>query len=116
MGKIDGEKGLWHNKFILFLKRKILNLKTFNKILFFLLIILGLAYVAGTNNLAIQGFVMGDLKEQRNKLAAENKRLELKAMTLSSYNIISGKISGLKMVAVGEIDYLNGANEAVAKK
>ena len=99
-----------------YFKKNILSFKTLNKILLVILIALGLFYIAGTNDLAIQGFTLSDLKEQRNKLADENKKLELKAMTLSSYNIISEKIGNLKMVAVGEIDYINGANDAVAKK
>lgn len=96
--------------------KSFLNLKALNKILFAAMIVLSIFYIAGTNDLAIQGFALSDLKAQRNKLADENKKLELKAMTLSSYNIISGKIDNLKMVAVGEIDYINGSNDVVAKK
>lgn len=116
MEKIKFQENCQTNGLARFFKKSLLNLKILNKILFISLIVLGIFYIAGTNNLAIQGFTLSDLKEQRNKLSDENKKLELKAMTLSSYNIISGKIDNLKMVAVGEIDYINGGSETVAKK
>ncbi len=100
-----------------FFKRKnIFNFKNFNRLLLMMIIILGIYYIAGTNDLSIKGMALSDLKQERNKLADENNKLELQAMTLSSYNRISERISGLKMVAVGNIDYINGEIEAVAKK
>lgn len=116
MQSLNDEKGLSKNNFALFFKKSIFNLKALNKILFVSIIVLGIFYVAGINDLSIQGFALSDLREQRNKLADENKKLELRAMTLSSYNVISGKVANLKMVAVGEIDYINDGKEAVAKR
>ena len=113
---MNTEKVFFENNLAPFFKKYILNIKTLNKILFIAIIVLGIFYIAGTNDLAIQGFGLSDLKEQRNKLADENKKLELKAMTLSSYNAISEKINNLKMVAVGEINYINSSKEAVAKR
>ena len=113
---MNNEKEFSKNSMVSFFKKNILSLKTFNKVLFVCLIALSVFYIAGTNDLAIQGFALSDLKEERNKLADENKKLELKAMTLSSYNAISGKIDNLKMVAVGEIEYINDAGGLVAKR
>jgi len=96
--------------------KKLFNLRTFNFTLLLVLIAAGIFYVAGTSDLAIQGYALSDLKEQRNRLSDENQKLELKAMTLSSYSLISGKIDNLKMVAVGEIEYINGGAGAMAKK
>lgn len=112
---MDNKKGASLNN-PSFFKKHFFSLKNFNKVLFAGLIVLGIFYVAGSNDLAIQGFALSDLKEQRNKLAEENKKLELKAMTLSSYSVISGKVEGLKMVAVGEIDYISAGSGIVAKK
>lgn len=112
----NNEKASAIKNFTWFFKKTLLNLKTLNKVLFAAMIVLGVLYIAGTNDLAIRGFELSDLKEQRNKLANENKKLELKAMTLSSYNIISGKIDSLKMVAVGEIDYISAGSGIVVKK
>lgn len=116
MQKLNNQECPSKNGLAGFFKNSGLNFKFFNKILFISAIVLGIYYIAGTNNLSIQGFALSDLKEQRNKLADENKKLELKAMTLSSYNIIIGKIDNLKMVAVGEINYINGGQGSVAKK
>ena len=99
-----------------YFRKNILNLKNANKVLFCLIIVLGIFYVAGANDLAIKGFALSDLKEQSGKIAAENKKLELTIMTLSSLNAISEKVNNLKMVAVGNINYINGSNDTVAKK
>lgn len=99
-----------------FIKKGWLNLKNFNKILFVIIIAAGVYYIAGINDLAIKGYALSDLKEQRNKLATGNNKLELKAMTLSSYGAISEKINNLKMVAVGNVEYLAAGTETVAKK
>lgn len=100
----------------LFVFKGLFNLRNINKALALIIIVIGIFYMAGINNLVIKGFVLSDLKQQRNKIAAENKKLELEAMSLSSFNIISQKISNLKMVAVGNIDYISSVNEVVAKK
>lgn len=116
MEKINCQENCKPNNLRPFIKKNVLNLQTFNKILFILIIVLGIYYIAGTNDLTIKGFALSDLKEQQNKLANENNKLELKAMTLSSYSAIGKKINNLKMVAVGNIDYIAGGTEMVAKK
>ena len=97
-------------------KNNIFNFRNFNKLLFIIIIILGVFYIAGANDLATKGFVLSDMKHQRNRITDENKKLELQVMALSSYGAISEKIADLKMVAVGEVDYLNLNNGIVAKK
>jgi hypothetical protein len=98
------------------LNKNFFNLKIFNKIIFAIVIILGVSYIIGFNGLTIKGFTLNELKLEHNKIAEENKKLELEAMTLSSYGNISDKINNLKMVAVGKVDYINGRVETVAKK
>lgn len=100
----------------LFSGKKIFNLKNFNRAVFFAIIILSVYYIAGVNDLAIKGFALGDLKGQKNKLIEANNKLELTALTSSSYSNIKKRISNLKMVAVGEVSYLTAGAEAVAKK
>lgn len=98
------------------IKKSHVNLKIFNKLLFALFIVMGIYYIALANDLSVKGFALSDLKQQRNKLAEANNKLELEAMALSSYANINQRISGLKMVAVGNIDYINGGSDLVAKK
>jgi hypothetical protein len=104
------------NNFKLPILKKLFNLKDFNKVLLILAIFLSVYYIAGTNDLAIKGFKLNELKKQQSKLADENKKLELNIMALSSYNNISQRIDNLKMVAVGNIDYISSNLETVAKK
>lgn len=92
------------------------NLKNINKAVLLAVIILAVYYIAGTNDLAINGFMLSDLKRQKNKLIEANNKLELTALTLSSYSNIKEKIRNLKMVAAGEVSYLTAGVEAVAKK
>ena len=96
-------------------KNKWFSLKIFNKVLGFAIVALGIFYLAGANDLAIKGFVLNELKSQRDKLADENNKLELKAMALSSYGAVSQKVKSLKMVAAGSVAYIVVA-EAVAVK
>lgn len=98
------------------IKKSLFNLNNINKFLLFAIIILGVYYIAGTNDLNIKGFALSDLKGQKNKLIAANNKLELKALTSSSYANIKEKVSSLKMVAAGEVSYLTAGAEAVAKK
>ena len=108
MEKANGQKSA--------IKKSAFNLKNLNKALLFTIIILGVYYIAGINDLTIKGFALSDLKGQKNKLIAANSRLEFNALTLSSYSNIKEKVSGLKMVAAGEVSYLTAGAEAVAKK
>ena len=108
MGKTNSQK--------FFIKKNILNLKNINKALLFAIIILGVYFIAGTNDLTVKGFVLSDLKGQKNKLVEANNKLELNALTSSSYLNIKEKVSGLKMVAAGEISYITVGAGVVAKK
>lgn len=99
-----------------FTAKKIFNLKNLNRAVFFTIIILSVYYIAGVNDLSIKGFALSELKAQKNKLIETNNKLELNALTSSSYFKIKEKISSLKMVAAGEVNYLTAGAEAVAKK
>ena len=98
------------------IKKSVFNLKNLNKALLFAAIILGVYYIAGTNDLTIKGFALSDLKGRKNKLIEANNKLELDALTSSSYANIKEKVSNLKMVAAGEVSYLIAGADAVAKK
>jgi hypothetical protein len=99
-----------------FIAKKLLSIKNLNKFIVLVIIFLSVFYVAGVNDLSIKGFALSDLKQQKNKLVEANNKLELEAMTLSSYSRISERVSGLKMVAVGEVSYLSAGGGIVAKK
>ncbi len=100
----------------IFKRSEIFNLKNFNKALALAIIILSVYYVAGMNDLAIKGFALSELKQQKNKLTEANNKLELDAMSISSYGKISERVAGLKMVAVGQVNYINASADSVAKR
>lgn len=94
-----------------------LNIKFLNKILFSMIIIFCLVYVATNNDLIVKGFKLQDLKTEVAKLQETNKNYELEAMNLEAYNSISKRVERFNMVAVGdEVDYLTITNMAVARK
>jgi len=105
-----------HENKKLFDAKKLLNLRNLNKSLFLAIVILAVYYVAGVNDLATKGFALSELKQQENKLIEANNKLELEAMTLSSYGQLSQRVAGLKMVAVGEINYLSDNSGTVARR
>jgi len=98
-------------------KKSFLNLRNFNRFLFSLIIISGLYYVVSINDLAIKGFSLQKLRQEVRLLNAANKEIDLKIMSLESYNELSQRATDdLKMVAVGEIDYLTAINGVVVKR
>lgn len=98
------------------IKKNIFNLKNVNKAMLLAIIILGIYYIAGINDLTIKGFALSDLKAQKNKLSEANNKLELNALNSSSYTNIKKRIGNLRMIAAGNVSYLTASAEAVAKK
>ena len=97
-------------------KNKILNLKKFNQVVLILVIILGVYYIAGINDLTVKGFELQELKASAMEIEDNNNNLELRIMSLGSYNNLSERIADLDMVAVGKVEYISGASSFVAKR
>lgn len=89
------------------------KLQKINKILFLLIIVTGVMYLIGTNDVSIKSFVLQQHKKEAMKLRNDNNDLELQTMSLSSYNNLSRRVEGMKLVKVDKIDYIN-INTAVA--
>ena len=90
------------------------SLKTFNRMLFLLIIICGVYYMASINDLSVKGFKLLEFKEKISQLNSENNKLELEVMSLGSYGNLNQRVERLNMVAVGEIDYIVGSEAVVA--
>jgi hypothetical protein len=99
-----------------FIVKRLFNLKSFNKLLVCLIIILGVSYMACMNDLAIKGFILQDLKSKSKKLTSDNNNTELEIMKLQAYENIDAKAKEMKMVQVDKIDYINVLSSIVAKK
>ncbi len=100
----------------IFSKKQKITLKYFNKILFILCVIVGISYLACVNDLAVQGFILTDLKKNIQELNKKNSELELKIMMLESYNNISERAYNLKMVKAENVDFVQAVPEEVARK
>jgi len=92
------------------------NLKIFNIFIFVLVLVSGVYYLVGINDLTIKGFKLQELKKEVSQLNDKNKELEIKVTYLESYNNLNERAQELKMVAVGEIDYITSVVEIVAKR
>ncbi len=96
-------------------KKTILR-KIIIKFIFCLIVICGISYIASVNNLSIKGFVLIDLKTKVLELQKENENIELKVMSLESYENITERAKELKMVKVDKINYITKVNDFVAKR
>lgn len=87
-----------------------------NKILLVLIIAASVAYIGTVNDLSIKGFVISELEKKSATLSAQKQSLELDSMLLGSYEAISSKAEGLKMVKNDKIEYIDVSSGPVAVK
>lgn len=112
-GEMSGSR---HRRSLGNIFKRMLNLKNLNRLLLLIIIVGGIYYLIGINDLTVKGFKLYELKSRVNKLALENKDMELKITSLKSYNNLSERAKNISMVAVGDIDYITVIDEIVAKK
>jgi hypothetical protein len=92
--KIEKNKPIW------------MNIKFFNAFLVIMIVVGGLYYVTGINDLVVKGFTVQELKNKAAILSEENQNLTVETASLKSYNNLAKKIGDLKMVAVDNVDYI----------
>jgi len=97
-------------------KQKKNKLRFVNLSLFCLLVVFSASYLWGTSDASIKSYILGQKKKEANKIKNTNNELELRAMSLSSYNNLSKKLADLKMVKVDKIDYINGVTSVALIK
>lgn len=95
---------------------KSFNLKYFNLGVFALILGLGIFYLINISNLTVLGFVLRDLKSEVSVVASEKLAKEEEVNRVRSYQALSDRTKNLNMVAIGEVEYLRVAGDAVAKK
>lgn len=98
------------------LQKPKISLKILNGLMLAAIFLIGAAYLVGVNDLAIKSFVLQGERKKLKQIEAEASELELKAMALSSFNVLSQKISGLGMVKIDKIDYLKVPGAVAMKK
>jgi hypothetical protein len=82
------------------------NIKTLNILLVAVIVVGGLYYVTGINDLVVKGFILQELKTKVALLQEKNQNLNAETASLKSYNNLAKRITGLNMVAVDNVDYL----------
>jgi cell division protein FtsB len=90
--------------------------KIANSFLVCLILITGVYYLASINDLSVKSFKLRDLRAESEELVRTNREIEAKMMNLESYGGLSARLESLKMVSVGEVEYLVVKNNIVAKK
>ncbi len=95
---------------------KIINLKRFNIALFLLIIVGGVYFLTGINDLTVKGFKLQELKVEASELNEGINNLEEEVMALEAYNNLNKRIDELDMVSVGKIDYLSSSGGVAVVK
>jgi hypothetical protein len=90
-----------------------MNIKTLNSFLVVLIILGGLYYVTGINDLVVKGFTLQTLKTKVALLQEQNQGLHVETASLQSYSNLSARVASLNMVPVDNVDYLK-INNGVA--
>lgn len=93
-----------------------INLRLVNKVLGCLVIASFIYFLTGTNDLAVKGFAIRDLKAQSVQLHQENVNLEIKTTTLGSYIELGERVAQLDLIAAEDIKYVSADAPVVAKK
>lgn len=96
--------------------RKSFSVRTLNRAAIICLVVFGLYYVAGVNDLVAKGFKLQELKNKMVALADENRDLSAKVTTLKSYNNLAKRIEKLDMVATGKVDYIKVNSSVLAAR
>lgn len=93
----------------------IINLKSANLMIGFLILFFGLGYLIQVNSLATKGYQIKELEKKITDLNQENSDLQLDALSLQSMGAVKDKVNELKMVSANETDYLQPTAVAVAR-
>jgi len=104
-------------KIILLSARKRINAQLVNRALLAVVVVMGVYYFTGVNDLAVKGFTMQELSRELNSLTEENKDLTNTSLALKSFDNVNDRIKNLGMVAVGSnVDYVSAGASLVAKR
>ncbi|MCK5062174.1 hypothetical protein KAR28_06550 [Candidatus Parcubacteria bacterium] len=87
-----------------------------NKLLLGLIAFAGIGFIITTNDIAVQGFVLAELKSDLSIIEKANAEYELTVLKLESMASINERAKSLKMVKVDNIEYVSVIDTSVAVK
>ena len=97
-------------------KIKYKKLQLVNKLLLGLIIFTGVGFIIVTNDIAVQGFVLAELKTDLLTMEKTNAEYELTALRLESMANVNERAKELKMVKVDDVEYISVTDTSVAIK
>lgn len=71
-------------------------------------------YLVLNNSATEKGFTIRSMEKRINELQNQRQKLDLSVVTDESMDSLDGKIQGLGLVPVTEVDYMNGGSGSVA--
>ncbi len=92
------------------------NLRLVNRALFLLIVIFGVYYIIGANDLTVKGFTVMNLKKQLDQVSSENMNLQSRIINMDSYTDIDKEIQDLGMVSVNNMKYVEAGAGMVARR
>lgn len=90
------------------------DIRVLNALLGIAAIALFAGYLALNNSATEKGFAIRSTERRINELQNQRQKLDLSVVTDESMDSLDGKIKGLGLVPVTEIDYVNGGTGVVA--
>ena len=97
-------------------KTKYIKWQFVNKILIGLILFVGIGFIITTNDIAVQGFVLAELKSDLLTIEKSNDEYGLAVLKLESMANINDRAKELKMVKVDDIEYISVIDTSVAIK
>ncbi len=82
----------------------------------FIFVIGSLLYVLQTSAVSTTGYEITAMQKQIQSLKQENQRVQFDIATHRSMKSIQARLSGLRMVAADEVEYINVPGGAVARR
>lgn len=71
-----------------------------------ILFVFGLLYLSQSNKMALRGYDIADLEQQKQELMSERERLEIESSRLQSLQEIEKGLKDSKLVPVNKINYI----------
>lgn len=93
-----------------------LDTKAVRIVLVGIIVFVGSAYIIKTTTSATSGYEMHELEKQAASLDSDIQKTQIEIADYSSINSIQSRLAKMNMVAVGNIEYFNNKDMAVAKK
>ncbi len=91
-----------------------LSLPVLNALVFSLVLIIGVAYIAEVNHASTKGFAVRNLERRIDDLRVQNEQLEFEVAQRESVDHVTTRLKMLGMVPVDQVAYTSTGGSSVA--